>query len=81
MEAYRRHLCPALVADCLETIEEIGMRAREIFLSHGGTGFHLVPCLNDHPAWIDAVRQLVEEQIVPPQEPTRARSSATARAK
>jgi ferrochelatase len=59
-------LCPAFVADCLETIEEIGIRAREIFLGHGGTEFHLVPCLNDHPAWIRAVRQLAEERIAPP---------------
>jgi ferrochelatase len=66
LEACRRHLCAAFVANCLETIEEIGMRAREIFLSHGGTGFHLVACLNDPPAWIRAVRQLAEERIAPP---------------
>ena len=48
-------LCPAFVADCLETIEEIGMRGRELFLSSGGQAFTLVPCLNDHPRWIEAL--------------------------
>ena len=53
--------CPAFVADCLETIEEIGMRGREIFLEAGGEAFELVPCLNDHPAWIDAVVDLIRQ--------------------
>lgn len=48
-------ICPAFVADCLETIEEIGMRGREGFLAAGGREFHLIPCLNEHPAWIEAV--------------------------
>lgn len=47
--------CPAFVSDCLETIEEIGGEGREIFLEHGGEEFRLVPCLNDHPRWIDAL--------------------------
>ncbi len=58
--------CPAFVADCLETIEEIGLRAREIFLEHGGTDFQLIPCLNDHPAWVQAARGLVQDRIAPP---------------
>lgn len=58
--------CPAFVADCLETIEEIGLRAREIFLGHGGTDFKLIPCLNDHPAWVKAVQGMVNEQVARP---------------
>lgn len=58
-------LCPAFVADCLETIEEIGIRARELFLGFGGTDFTLVPCVNDHPAWIRAVEAFVREQVQP----------------
>jgi ferrochelatase len=50
-----RVICPAFVADCLETLEEIGMRGREIFLEAGGAEFTLIPCLNEHPAWIDAL--------------------------
>jgi ferrochelatase len=46
-------LCPAFVADCLETLEEITMQGRETFLSSGGESFTQIPCLNDHPAYID----------------------------
>jgi protoporphyrin/coproporphyrin ferrochelatase len=48
-------LCPAFTADCLETLEEIGIRAQESFLEAGGQAFQLVPCLNSHPAWADAL--------------------------
>jgi protoporphyrin/coproporphyrin ferrochelatase len=46
---------PAFVADCLETLEEIGIRAREQFLAAGGEELTLVPSLNSSPAWVDAV--------------------------
>lgn len=46
-------LCPAFVADCLETIEEINVTGRKTFLDAGGESFTQVPCLNDHPAYID----------------------------
>jgi ferrochelatase len=52
-------LCPAFVSDCLETLEEIGIRGRESFLSAGGTSFTLVPCLNEHPLWLDALERMV----------------------
>jgi protoporphyrin/coproporphyrin ferrochelatase len=54
-------ICPAFVSDCLETIEEIGMRGRELFLKNGGEEFTLIPCLNEHPAWIDALANMVAE--------------------
>ncbi len=46
-------LCPAFVADCLETLEEIAMQGRETFLAAGGESFTQIPCLNDQPAYID----------------------------
>lgn len=46
-------LCPAFVTDCLETIEEISGEGREGFLAAGGESFQQIPCLNDHPAYID----------------------------
>jgi protoporphyrin/coproporphyrin ferrochelatase len=52
-------LCPAFVADCLETLEEIGMRGRDSFLNAGGTELSLVPCLNLHPLWIEALERMV----------------------
>jgi ferrochelatase len=47
--------CPSFVADCLETVEEIGIRARENFLQAGGEELRLVPSLNAGPAWVEAV--------------------------
>jgi protoporphyrin/coproporphyrin ferrochelatase len=54
-------LCPSFVADCLETLEEIGMRAREQFEAAGGQTLVMVPSLNAHPAWVEAVTQMVLE--------------------
>ncbi|MCA9563882.1 MAG: ferrochelatase [Myxococcales bacterium] len=53
--------CPAFIADCLETLEEIGIRAKEDFVAAGGEDLILVPSLNDHPAWVDAVAEIVAE--------------------
>ena len=52
-------MCPAFVADCLETIEEIAMRGRESFLHAGGETFTAIPCFNDNPKWLDALENLV----------------------
>jgi len=46
-------ICPAFVTDCLETLEEISMEGKDIFLEAGGEQFHQIPCLNDHPKWVD----------------------------
>ncbi|MBI4557770.1 MAG: ferrochelatase [Candidatus Hydrogenedentes bacterium] len=59
-------LCPAFVADCLETLEEIGLRARDTFLHAGGEAFQLVPSLNDHPAWVNALANLLSQQSSTP---------------
>jgi ferrochelatase len=54
-------LCPAFVSDCLETLEEIGQRGRETFWAAGGEELTLVPCLNDHPRWMDALVNMVTQ--------------------
>ncbi len=46
---------PAFVSDCLETLEEIGMEAKESFEENGGTHFSTIPCLNDDAAWVNTV--------------------------
>jgi protoporphyrin/coproporphyrin ferrochelatase len=51
--------CPAFVADCLETLEEIGIRARDQFLGLGGQALTLVPSLNAHPAWVRGLVQML----------------------
>lgn len=55
--------CPAFVADCIETLEEIGIRGRERFLAAGGEALCLIPCLNDQPQWVDALVRIC--QVVP----------------
>ena len=52
-------ICPAFVSDCLETIEEIGMRGCEDFMAASGKEFTRIPCLNEHPRWIDALERMV----------------------
>ncbi len=49
--------CPSFVADCLETIEEIGMELRHTFLSEGGESFELIPCLNDEDLFVAGLIQ------------------------
>ena len=53
-------MCPAFVADCIETLEEIGDRGREQFIEAGGEELVLVPCLNDDPQWAAALNTLCE---------------------
>jgi ferrochelatase len=52
-------LCPSFVADCLETVEEIGIRGREQWCGLGGEELLLVPCPNSHPTWVEAVAELI----------------------
>jgi protoporphyrin/coproporphyrin ferrochelatase len=53
---------PGFTADCLETIDEIGRESAEVFRHAGGVELHRCRCLNDHPAWIDALRSIVREE-------------------
>jgi ferrochelatase len=52
-------ICPAFVSDCLETLEEIGIRGKETFLNAGGAEFAQIPCLNEHPLWLDALEKMI----------------------
>lgn len=52
-------LCPAFVTDCLETLEEIAIRAKEDFVEAGGEDLLHVPCLNDDPVWLDALANII----------------------
>lgn len=49
--------CPSFVADCLETLEEINIRARAQWQSLGGGDFIFIPCLNAEPMWINALAE------------------------
>jgi len=68
--------CPGFVADCLETLEEIGIEGRATFTGAGGAEFHQIPCLNEHPFWIAAPLPWAAARA-----PPRCRASATPRAR
>ncbi len=54
---------PAFVADCLETIIEIGTEYQEEFEKMGGRQVDLVPSLNDNPRWIEAIAEMVRNTV------------------
>ncbi len=56
-------VCPGFSADCLETIEEIGVENREYFMESGGERYEYIPCLNASDAHITFLAQLVDEQL------------------
>ena len=56
-------ICPAFVSDCLETLEEIGLRGRESFRQAGGGELTLIPCLNEHPLWLAALEEMVRQHF------------------
>ena len=81
--------CPGFAADCLETLEEIALRYAEVFTSAGGTSLRYIPALNDDPAHIDALVDLIRanvsgwNEVDPHYDPSRAaaeRDASRARA-
>ncbi|MFT9015573.1 MAG: ferrochelatase [Acetobacter sp.] len=54
---------PGFMADCLETLDEIGNEVREEFMAAGGESFTLIPCLNDSPASIDLLEKLARREL------------------
>jgi len=57
-------ICPGFIADCLETLEEISMEVRHEFMQNGGKEFHYIPCLNESPAWIQALAEIAEQHLI-----------------
>ena len=55
-------VCPAFVSDCLETLEEIKIRGREIFMEAGGESFEMIPCLNTSPLWVETIAGYVMKE-------------------
>ncbi len=55
--------CPSFVSDCLETLEEIGVEARDTFRAAGGEELRLVPCVNDDPPFIAALAQRIRREL------------------
>jgi protoporphyrin/coproporphyrin ferrochelatase len=59
-------MSPAFTADCLETLEELQQQGRDSFLAAGGESFQQIPCLNDHPAYIDFLAKRVQQWLTRP---------------
>ncbi|MFQ3235823.1 MAG: ferrochelatase [Paraglaciecola sp.] len=58
-------ICPGFAADCLETIEEIGIENQEYFLEAGGERYEYIPALNVSESHIDALGQIINQNIEP----------------
>lgn len=56
-------VCPAFVSDCLETLEEIAEEGKHIFQEAGGESFTMIPCLNTHPLWVNAVTSWIKDYM------------------
>lgn len=56
-------ICPGFSVDCLETLEEVAMENRDIFLEAGGEEYHYIPCLNDSPQHIEFLAQLARRYL------------------
>lgn len=54
--------CPGFTADCLETLDEVGREGSRQFEEGGGQTLRLVPCLNSHPSWLDALAAIVRQE-------------------
>ena len=57
-------ICPGFSSDCVETLEEIAIQAKESFLKSGGKNFDTIPCLNDSEDHLKLINALVERYIV-----------------
>jgi ferrochelatase len=75
-------MCPGFTSDCLETLEEIAMEVKHDFLQAGGKEFHFIPCLNEAPAWIGGMVEIVEQHLAgwPTMSNVAARDEATRQA-
>jgi ferrochelatase len=56
-------VCPAFVSDCLETLQEIAIEGKHSFMEAGGELFSLIPCLNVHPLWVQALTTWIKESV------------------
>ena len=56
-------IAPGFISDCLETLEELNVEAREIFIEHGGESFQYIPCLNDNKFSIKFLNNLIKQNL------------------
>ena len=56
-------ICPGFAVDCLETLDEIKIEYRHLFIDKGGEEFNYIPALNDDLAHIEMMRSIVEPYL------------------
>lgn len=56
-------VCPAFVADCLETLEEMNVENRNVYFESGGNSYNFVPCVNANDAFIDCLKSIVSSNL------------------
>lgn len=56
-------ICPGFAVDCLETLEEMAMENKSVFIGAGGAGYRYIPALNDSETHVNAIRLLLDEWI------------------
>ena len=57
-------ICPGFVSDCLETLEEIAIENKDVFLDAGGREFRYIPCLNERHEWIRSLTDLAARNLL-----------------
>ena len=60
---YIQVISPGFAVDCLETLEEISIQYRELFISNGGKRFEYIPCLNDGQDQLNLIRSIIDDSI------------------
>ena len=60
---YIQVISPGFAVDCLETLEEISIQYRELFISNGGKKFEYIPCLNDGQDQLDLIKSIIDDSI------------------
>jgi ferrochelatase len=55
-------ICPSFLIDCLETLEEIQLELKTLFLKNNGIEFHYLPCLNSNDYWVESLTKIIQEQ-------------------
>lgn len=56
-------ICPGFAVDCLETLEEIAMQNRDLFMQAGGTRYQYIPALNDGPDQVEMMMEIIEDRL------------------
>jgi len=57
-------IAPGFISDCLETLEELNVEGRELFIDHGGENFHYIPCLNDNKYSINFLNTIIKQNLL-----------------